>query len=187
MAIVTTDQVRIVRSAPYDGLNGMEIVTEAELDFVSDDGNILRFTVPDQPFPVYEVEVGEKVFWSGGGAFDGNSVELLPFPWRVLPETGDQRFVTVTGTAEVQGSILGATQEINVTLEPVDGGDGFTLVGNVYTPLVSLRGAPGVLTGHGIWAVEVLDSDTVHVTVKSDVGSFDGARIYVVAQQLQTV
>lgn len=187
MALTTTDQVRVVRSAVYDGLNGMEIVTTAQLDFVSDDGNILRFTVPDQPFPVYEVEVGERVFWSGGGAFDGNSVELLPFPWRELPTGVDQRFVTVTGTAEVQGSLLGETQVINVTLSPVEGGDGFGMDGTMYTPMVSLRGAPGVLTGHGIDEVTVLDADTVQVTVMSDVGSFDGARLWAVAHQLQTV
>lgn len=187
MPLVTTDQVRIVRSAVYDGLNGTEIITEAELDLVSDDGNILRFTVPGQPFPVYEVEIGERVFWSGGGAFDGNSVELLPFPWRELPMGVDQRFVTVTGTAEVQGSVLGETQEINVNLEPVEGGDGFGMDGTGYTPIVSLRGAPGVLTGHGIQNVEIVDADTILVTVASDVGSFDGARLYAVAHQLQNV
>lgn len=143
--------------------------------------------MPGQPFPVYEVEIGERVFWSGGGAFDGNSVELLPFPWRELPTGVDQRFVTVTGTAEVQGSLAGETQDILVNLEPVDGGEGYTMSGIMYTPQVSLRGAPGVLTGHAIDGVEVLDADTVRVTVISDVGSFNGGRIWAVAQQLQTV
>lgn len=145
--------------------------------------------MPGQPFPVYEVEIGERVFWSGGGAFDGNSVELLPFPWRELPPVtgGDQRFVTVTGTAEVQGSILGETQEILVNLDPVEGGEGYGMDGTMYTPLVSLRGAPGVLSGHAIDGVEVLDADTIRVTVISDVGSFNGGRIWAVAQQLQTV
>lgn len=187
MPLVTTDQVRVVRSAVYDGLNGAEIITEAELDLVSDDGNILRFTVPGQPFPVYEVEIGERVFWSGGGAFDGNSVELLPFPWRELPLGVDQRFVTVTGSAEVQGSVPGETQEILVNLEPVEGGNGFMLEGIVYTPVVALRGHPGVLAGHAISGVEIVDSDTIRVTVISDVGSFDGARIWAVAHQLQDI
>lgn len=153
---------------------------------VSDDGNILRFTVQDQPFPTYEVEIGERVFWSGGGAFDGNSPDLLPFPWVELPLVtgGPQRFVTVTGTAEVQASLDGETQEILVTLEPVDG---YGMDGTMFIPMVSLRGAPGVLSGHAIDGAEVLDPDTIRVTVISDVGSFNGGRIYAVAQQLQTV
>lgn len=192
IAITYTDQVQVIRNAIYDGTNGAEIVAQFSGTVVTDTGSVLVYTSQGED---YTCPLNNRIFWSAMDASNGAGPDLIPFPWKVLtePVTGTgtaYAFVTVTGTGSVPASLLGGVQTVDVTLSPVSGGQGRALSGTVYTPLVSLRGAPNILSGHSISNLLPplpLSATSARVTVISGVASLAGGVIYVVAQQLRTV
>lgn len=187
MSITTTDQFRVVRSAPYDGTNGSELLAEFGGVLVSDTGTLLTFTAAETE---YEVAVGERIFWGGPDAFDEVRADLRVFPWATLPGAGlSYHLTTVTGSGAIPASLLGGTQNITVNLAPVAGGAGAVLSGTNYTPITDLRGTPTILSGHAISSTPPLplSSTQVRVTVQSAAASLAGGSVFVVAQQLQTV
>lgn len=194
MRTITTyiDQVRVLRSATYDGTNGTEIVNQFGASVLSDTGTVLTYLDNGEEFAC---PLGQRIFWSDSSAGSGFGTDLIPFPWKVLPDpvTGTgaaYALVTVTGSASVPASLLGGVQTIDVTLAPVAGGLGRTLSGTVFTPLVSLRGAPNIISGHSISNLIPpipLSATSSRVTVISGAASLTGAIVYVVAQQVRAV
>jgi hypothetical protein len=190
VSLVTTDQFRIVRSAPYDGTNGTELLSQFQGVLVSDSGTLLRFYAQGDPETVYEVPVGWRILWGGPDAFEEVAETIRAFPWAVVPLAGaSYRLVTVTGTGAIPASLLGGQQNITVNLAPVHGGAGATLNSSVYTPIADMRGTPTILSGHAIVSAPPLplSSTQVRVTVQSAAASLAGGSVFVVAQQLQTV
>lgn len=196
MSTITTtyvDQIQVLRNAVYDGTNGLEIVSNFGGSVVLDTGTALTYSSQGEE---YTCPVGQRIFWSAPDASNGFGPDLVPFPWVIYSPAvsgapaATYALVTVTGTGSVPASLLGAVQTVDVTLAPVAGGQGRTLSGTVYTPLVTMRGAPNVLSGHGISnAVPPLplSATSTRVTVISGIASLAGGVVHVVAQQLRTV
>lgn len=187
----TQDQVHILRSTVYDGVNGEEIVAQFNGTIIEDTGTLLRYYDEGGS---YSAALGDRVFWTSTEQSAGAQPELFPFPWRLWPETTSvpvtgYALVTVTGSAAVPASLLGGQQTLTVNLGPVAGGEGAVLSGTVYTPVADLRGAPNIISGHGIvtGGVSVVSPSQVQVVVQSGIGSLAGGTAYVVAQQLQIV
>lgn len=187
-----TDQVQVLRSAFYDGTNGTELVSQFGGTVISDTGSLLTYQSQGEE---YACPVGQRIFWSSPDASNGYGPDLVPFPWKVLPApvTGSgatYALITVTGTGSVPASLLGAVQTVDVTLAPVAGGEGRTLSDTVYTPIVTLRGAPNVVSGHSVSNLIPplpLSATSTRVTVISGAASLAGGIVHVVAQQVRAV
>lgn len=188
-----TDQVSVIRNAIYNGTNGVEILANFGGSVVSDDGTTLVYASLGEE---YTAHLGDRVFWSAVDASNGAGPDLLTFPWVVYSPTVSgapapvYALVTVTGSAGVPASLLGAVQQVDVTLSPVAGGSGRILSGTTYTPVVSLRGAPNILSGHSISNLVPplpLSATSTRVTVISGAASLAGGIVHVIAQQLRTV
>lgn len=83
--------------------------------------------------------------------------------------------VRAGGPLAVPASVLGQTQNYDVTLT------GTAMSNTSYIPWAQLRGAPNIVSGHGILAVTALSATQVRVQVQSGAASLAGANVHVLA------
>lgn len=186
----------------YDGTNGEEVADQAGVNFVSDDGTTLTISIPTppgQPAPAVFVSVDERLLLLTPAdpvyveVPSTSQVETIAtdvaettatdvattVAQAVVSNLVDGAFDISTGSADLAaGGLGGQTQVLDVAVTP-------ELPSTNLTAMVTKRGAPGLLSGHGVTAVEILDTDTVRVTVESGIGAAAGASVHVFVPWLE--
>lgn len=176
-----TDQIPIIRAALYDGTNEDEILANFGAVKISEVGGVLTYAAIGTVTPTWTANVGQYLHWSGTSPNEAFASDtLLPFPFIHPSFGGNASLFTVTGSANIPGSVLGATQQITVTLSAA-------MTNTNFTPMVFLRGAPNILSGHAVTTggVTILSTSSVRVTIQSGVASLAGGSIFVVAQEVR--
>jgi len=170
------DFYRSFQAAQYDGSNAADVRTFIE-SITGNGTTSMAGTVIVNP--VAAVHVGDWVVKSGltfvvedDFSFSGTA-KVDDVLVNVAPE-----LVVSEGSTAVTASVGGsAGRDFDVTLSPA-------MSSTDYVPVVSLRGAPGIISGHGIVGAAVIDADTVRVTVASAALSLSGASVHVIAYEL---
>lgn len=166
----------------YDGTNGTAIAAALNFTVVSDNGSTLVLQI--EPGYTVEISAGSWAHWRVFGEdinFDGVATDAV-FSTRFaeLDQPAAPALVTASGESEEidGGGLGGQTQTVDIPIAPA-------LEGTDWVPVATLRGAGTLLSGHGITAVEVLDEETVRVSIGSAPLAAAGASVHVVAHQLQ--
>lgn len=185
------DVVALLRSDQYTGSNGAALVAQFGGSVVNDDGTTLDFLGPDAN--LYSLTAGRWVLWTTTPNpqlfmlevptstynlqfvdLTANTVGLLVSGGGGYTPPAAPALVQASGSAAVPASLLGQTANYDVTMSPALPDDSFK-------PIAQLRGAPGIISGHGILSVTVIDADTVRVQINSAAASLAGGSVVVTA------
>lgn len=180
MSAPVIDVQELFHSVQYTGSNGADVVAAIGngVTLISDTDGTLVIELPNTDHNT--IESGEWWLWTFGPPglihTDTATDDIYQARYARRPALVTA-LVTATGTASVGASTLPVTRDVDVTISPA-------MADAAYVPHVSLRGEPGVISGHGILSAAVIDAETVRVTVRSAALSLAGATVHVIAHEL---
>lgn len=169
----------------YDGTNGAAVCAALGATLNADDGTQLDFTGADlSPYTLLASQWAVWTYipgWNPLGipiydaTFAVQFADLSAFILSVAP-TGSAAptLIQASGSASVPASVLGQTANYDVTVSPA-------LPDTSFKPIAQLRGAPGIISGHGIISVTVLSTTQVRVQITSAAASLAGGSVVVTA------
>lgn len=181
---MTIPVVPALYAIQYDGTNGAAVVSALNGNLITDTGTQLDWLGADT-FP-YTLLLGEWAIWTFTPALNPLGIPVYDATFAVqyrnlqalvtslAPTGAGASLVQSSGSAAVPASVLGQTANYDVTMSPA-------LPDTSYKPVAQLRGAPGIISGHGILSVTVLSTTQVRVSIQSAAASLAGGSVVVTA------